>query len=121
VGVVHVLIVLSALAMGIQAAAVRRLGVPGIVTTYITGTLTSLMADLVGWLRSLLRPSTVRASAETGGADAEAATNGSAAWDSSRRSSSSMAWVPSPGPFCRLEALTGQIDPAVSCSPTLPQ
>ena len=48
---VFALIALSGLAMGIQAAAVRRLGVPGIATTYITGTLTSLMADLVGWLR----------------------------------------------------------------------
>jgi uncharacterized membrane protein YoaK (UPF0700 family) len=51
-GVVHILIVLSGVAMGIQAAAVRRLGVPGIATTYITGTLTSLMVDLVGWLRA---------------------------------------------------------------------
>jgi len=51
-GGVHVLIALSGFAMGIQAAAVRRLGVPGIATTYITGTLTSLMGDLVGWLRT---------------------------------------------------------------------
>ena len=34
-------------AMGIQAAAVRHLGVPGVASTYITGTLTSLMAELV--------------------------------------------------------------------------
>jgi uncharacterized membrane protein YoaK (UPF0700 family) len=47
------LIALSAFAMGIQSAAVRRLGVPGIATTYITGTLTSLMIDLLGWLRSV--------------------------------------------------------------------
>jgi uncharacterized membrane protein YoaK (UPF0700 family) len=51
-GIVHVLIVLSGLAMGIQAAAVHRLGIPGIATTYITGTLTSLMVDLVSWIRS---------------------------------------------------------------------
>jgi uncharacterized membrane protein YoaK (UPF0700 family) len=75
VGVVHVLIVLSALAMGIQAAAVRRIGVPGIATTYITGTLTSLMVDLVGWLRSLGRPSTARVSAGTGAAEAAAVAN----------------------------------------------
>ena len=50
-GAVFALIALSGFAMGIQAAAVRRLGVPGIATTYITGTLTSLMVDLVGWLR----------------------------------------------------------------------
>jgi uncharacterized membrane protein YoaK (UPF0700 family) len=47
------LIALSAFAMGIQSAAVRRLGVPGIATTYITGTLTSLMIDLLGWIRSI--------------------------------------------------------------------
>ena len=51
-GGVRLLIVLSGFAMGLQAAAVRRLGVPGIATTYITGTLTSLMVDLVGWLRA---------------------------------------------------------------------
>lgn len=49
---VHLMILLSAIAMGIQAAAVRHLGVPGIATTYITGTLTSLVVDLVGWVRS---------------------------------------------------------------------
>jgi uncharacterized membrane protein YoaK (UPF0700 family) len=49
--VIYWLIILLALAMGIQSAAVRRLGVPGIATTYITGTLTTLMVDLLGWLR----------------------------------------------------------------------
>jgi uncharacterized membrane protein YoaK (UPF0700 family) len=49
--IIYLLIILSAFAMGIQSAAVRRLGVPGIATTYITGTLTSLMVDLLGWLR----------------------------------------------------------------------
>jgi uncharacterized membrane protein YoaK (UPF0700 family) len=53
---VHFSIVLLSLAMGIQAAAVRRLGVPGIATTYITGTMTSLMVDLVGWMRSTGAP-----------------------------------------------------------------
>jgi uncharacterized membrane protein YoaK (UPF0700 family) len=52
-GVIYLLIILLALAMGIQSAAVRRLGVPGIATTYITGTLTSLMVDLLGWVRSV--------------------------------------------------------------------
>ena len=42
------LIVLSALAMGVQSAAARRLDVSGIATTYITGTLTSLITGLVG-------------------------------------------------------------------------
>jgi uncharacterized membrane protein YoaK (UPF0700 family) len=50
---IFLLIVLSAFAMGVQSAAVRRLGVPGIATTFVTGTLTSLMVDLLGWLRSI--------------------------------------------------------------------
>jgi uncharacterized membrane protein YoaK (UPF0700 family) len=54
--VTYFLIVLLALAMGIQSAAVRRLRVPGIATTYITGTITSLMIDLVDWLRWIGAP-----------------------------------------------------------------
>ena len=49
---VPVLIVLLGTAMGVQAAAVRRLDVPGIATTYLTGTITSLFVDVVGWSRS---------------------------------------------------------------------
>ena len=49
---VQLLIVLLGCAMGVQAAAVRRLDVPGIATTYITGTVTSLFVDLVGWSRA---------------------------------------------------------------------
>jgi uncharacterized membrane protein YoaK (UPF0700 family) len=41
------LIALSALAMGVQSAAARRCAVSGVSTTYITGTLTGLMAELV--------------------------------------------------------------------------
>ena len=41
-----VMIVLSGLAMGIQSAVARRLAVPGISTTYITGTITTLVAEL---------------------------------------------------------------------------
>jgi len=59
-GVTYSLILLLAFAMGIQSAAVRRLGVPGIATTYITGTLTSLMVDLLGWLRSIAAPIVVQ-------------------------------------------------------------
>ena len=44
--ILYVLIGLTAVAMGLQSAAVQRLGVPGVMTTYITGTLTSLMVDL---------------------------------------------------------------------------
>jgi len=47
------LITLSALAMGIQSAAIRHLKVPGIATTYITGTLTSLVAEFATWLYRL--------------------------------------------------------------------
>jgi uncharacterized membrane protein YoaK (UPF0700 family) len=36
----------SALAMGVQSAAVQQLGVSGVATTYVTGTLTGLVADL---------------------------------------------------------------------------
>jgi uncharacterized membrane protein YoaK (UPF0700 family) len=44
---VVLLIVSSGLAMGLQSAAVRRLKLPGIATTYITGTITSLFSGLV--------------------------------------------------------------------------
>jgi uncharacterized membrane protein YoaK (UPF0700 family) len=40
------LILLSGLAMGIQSAVARRLAVPGVSTTYVTGTITSLVAEL---------------------------------------------------------------------------
>lgn len=46
-GMVQTLIVLSALAMGLQSATVKRLNLPGIATTYITGTMTSLISGLV--------------------------------------------------------------------------
>lgn len=49
-GTVYFLISLSAVAMGIQSAAVRRLALPGIATTVITGTITSLVAGVVRWL-----------------------------------------------------------------------
>jgi uncharacterized membrane protein YoaK (UPF0700 family) len=52
----RVLIVLSALAMGAQSAAVHRLGVAGITTTYITGTLTDLIARLVSRRRERQQP-----------------------------------------------------------------
>jgi uncharacterized membrane protein YoaK (UPF0700 family) len=41
-----ILIALSAGAMGIQTAAARRLGVVGVTTTFVTGMLTSLIAEL---------------------------------------------------------------------------
>ncbi|NLC31081.1 MAG: DUF1275 domain-containing protein, partial [Candidatus Moranbacteria bacterium] len=45
-GLKYTLILISSMAMGIQSAAVGYLGVPGITTTYITGTLTALMVAL---------------------------------------------------------------------------
>jgi uncharacterized membrane protein YoaK (UPF0700 family) len=44
---VLLLIVSSGVAMGLQSAAVRRLKLPGIATTYITGTITSFLSGLV--------------------------------------------------------------------------
>jgi uncharacterized membrane protein YoaK (UPF0700 family) len=70
-GVIYLLIILLAFAMGIQSAAVRRLGVPGIATTYITGTLTSLMVDLLGWLRSTAARLPVIKPAERGFVDTQ--------------------------------------------------
>jgi uncharacterized membrane protein YoaK (UPF0700 family) len=40
------LVAISAIAMGLQTAAVRRLHVVGVTTTFVTGTLTSLVAEL---------------------------------------------------------------------------
>ncbi len=42
----NILIALSALAMGQQSTTVLSLGIPGISTTYISGTITTLMANL---------------------------------------------------------------------------
>jgi uncharacterized membrane protein YoaK (UPF0700 family) len=50
-GGVYALVGLLALAMGVQSAAVRRLGVPGVATTYITGTLTDLTEGAISRLR----------------------------------------------------------------------
>ena len=52
-GMLYSLITLSAFAMGIQSAAIRHLKVPGVATTYITGTLTSMVAEFVTWLYHL--------------------------------------------------------------------
>ena len=57
-GTALVLISLSALAMGVQSSAVRRLGVPGVATTYITGTLTNLTEGAIDWLRTVRSPKT---------------------------------------------------------------
>jgi uncharacterized membrane protein YoaK (UPF0700 family) len=46
----HPLIAAAGAAMGIQSAAARRVGVPGVATTFMGGTLTSLAGRLVDWL-----------------------------------------------------------------------
>ena len=55
---VDILIVISGTVMGIQSAAVRRLNLPGVVTTYITGTITILTSGLVSWLNPKHSPKT---------------------------------------------------------------
>ncbi len=49
--VVYGLIVMAGVSMGLQSGTVHRLRVPGVMTTYITGTLTSLMSDVIGHIR----------------------------------------------------------------------
>jgi uncharacterized membrane protein YoaK (UPF0700 family) len=65
----YILISLSAFAMGVQSSAVRRLGIPGVATTYITGTLTNLTEDAIGRLRSTV-PGQGSRSSESGGSSA---------------------------------------------------
>jgi len=50
--VLYFSIVLSAIAMGIQSATVRHLNIPGVVTTFITGTITSIGMGAIKGLRS---------------------------------------------------------------------
>ena len=50
-GLILGLITLSGIAMGIQSATVKKFDLPGIVTTYITGTITTLTLGTVRWLR----------------------------------------------------------------------
>jgi uncharacterized membrane protein YoaK (UPF0700 family) len=50
------LIALAGTAMGVQSAAVARLAVPGVTTTYITGTWTGITAGVATWLRRSSRP-----------------------------------------------------------------
>ena len=49
-GFIEPLIMLSAFAMGVQSAAVRRIGVSAVTSTAVTGTLAGVMAGAVGWL-----------------------------------------------------------------------
>ena len=63
------LIAVSAIAMGIQSAAVRRLNVPGIATTYVTGTLTTAVTSLVAGSRAV-KPAPVEGSGRVEGVPA---------------------------------------------------
>jgi uncharacterized membrane protein YoaK (UPF0700 family) len=56
----YILIMLSVVAMGLQSAAVEQLGVVGISTTYLTGTLTSFVAELVVTLKATIARVTAR-------------------------------------------------------------
>ena len=58
-GAAHTLILLAALAMGLQSTAVRRLGIPGVATTYITGTLTSVIEGAINRLYLAISSSAV--------------------------------------------------------------
>ena len=59
-GYQYALIGASGMAMGMQSLAVQRLGVAGVTTTYVTGTLTQSAVRLVRWLRSFVGPDTER-------------------------------------------------------------
>jgi uncharacterized membrane protein YoaK (UPF0700 family) len=48
----YISILLSAIAMGIQSATIRHLNIPGVVTTFITGTITSIGMSVVTGLRN---------------------------------------------------------------------
>lgn len=50
--ILYISILLSAIAMGIQSATIRHLNIPGVVTTFITGTITSIGMSAVSGLRS---------------------------------------------------------------------
>jgi uncharacterized membrane protein YoaK (UPF0700 family) len=56
------LIAVAGTAMGVQSAAVAGLGVPGVTTTYITGTWTGITAGVAMWLRR--RPAVRRGRAD---------------------------------------------------------
>jgi len=68
--ILYALISLSAVAMGIQSAAIRHLKVPGVATTYITGTLTSMVAEFTAWLyRSRISPLAAEPTSESAALD----------------------------------------------------
>jgi uncharacterized membrane protein YoaK (UPF0700 family) len=58
---IELLIALSALAMGLQSVGVRRLNLPGVATTYVTGTITFLFSGLTTRFHDTLRKASVLA------------------------------------------------------------
>jgi uncharacterized membrane protein YoaK (UPF0700 family) len=48
----YVSIILAGLAMGIQSATIRHLNIPGIITTFLTGTITSIGMSMVKGIKS---------------------------------------------------------------------
>lgn len=50
--ILYISILLSAIAMGMQSATVRHLNIPGVVTTFITGTITSIGMSAVKGLKN---------------------------------------------------------------------
>jgi len=61
----YVLVALASIPMGMQSAGVHALGVPGVSTTYITGTLTSAVIGLVGLGRSPASKRTLKQEKDT--------------------------------------------------------
>lgn len=50
--ILYTSIALSAIAMGIQSATIKHLNIPGVVTTFITGTITSIGMDAISGFKS---------------------------------------------------------------------
>jgi uncharacterized membrane protein YoaK (UPF0700 family) len=83
----------SGVAMGMQSAAVKRLSLPGIATTYITGTITSLFSGLVHYLRIQNPGGTPGSGVQTGVASAHAPAHAAHGSPSMRHSLSLQAQV----------------------------
>lgn len=50
--ILYISISLAAIAMGIQSATIKHLNIPGVVTTFITGTITSIGMDAISGFKS---------------------------------------------------------------------
>lgn len=60
-GALELLIVLAAFAMGLQSVGVRRLSLPGVATTYVTGTMTFLISGLTTRFHETMRNTSLSA------------------------------------------------------------